>query len=309
MALKMVDTSNILKALGMQDLEPVLKDAGVQIAFSMTGVVVYNSKTVVKVALDNDKVKILIAGGTWVTYEVVAEQVKLLFEGLKKVIPLEKLAVASKASKAMAPMKSDPSVFAPKEFGDSALGEVSTEGSPNKKGVKASIKPVKKMVWEKKDDDPVSEEPIKPPEGSPKKGFTKEEKATSHKKACEDTKTVLDGFNEPQVKLSKATMLFQPVSSTSSGSTYYVVALNPNLKIAARYKGTSLSVRAEGDINKYHDKLVEVGFSISSGGSHASFHCEAEGCLWKKAIGAAILGLGLDFETFTSLDALEGKGA
>ena len=58
-----------------------------------------------------------------------------------------------------------------------------------------------------------------------------------------DQKTM---FTAPLTKLRDATQLYQPVSGTSGGSRYFMVAANQDLRIGARLHGGTLSVRIEG---------------------------------------------------------------
>lgn len=100
--------------------------------------------------------------------------------------------------------------------------------------------------------------------------------------------------------LSTATKLFQSVHGTSAGSVYFVVAISPKLKLAARYKGNSLSIRAEGDLIAYTFPLNANGFDITKN-SHASFHVEVPTDLMAaRVVGAVIGGLGIAWELTTA---------
>jgi hypothetical protein len=85
------------------------------------------------------------------------------------------------------------------------------------------------------------------------------------------------------VKLATATQLFQPVGSTSAGSRYYVVGVGEGVMVAARLKGTKLSVRVEGTaFAKLSQKIQEAGvfgpkFAGSFEGDYASMHLAVEG--------------------------------
>ena len=73
-----------------------------------------------------------------------------------------------------------------------------------------------------------------------------------------DAKTM---FTAPLTKLRDATQLYQPVSGTSGGSRYFMVAANQDLRIGARLHGGTLSVRIEGPGWKKHVTGIKaVGF-------------------------------------------------
>lgn len=115
------------------------------------------------------------------------------------------------------------------------------------------------------------------------------------------------------VKLRDATMLYQPVRGSSTGSRYFLVAANDDLRIAARLKGNSLSVRIEGpNIGKYVKQIESAGFgnySVSS--AYASMHLDVSGdpVLAAKALGAVLMGLGVKLETpLPELKWIAGKG-
>jgi hypothetical protein len=66
--------------------------------------------------------------------------------------------------------------------------------------------------------------------------------------------------------------VYQPVQGTSQGSTYYVFALFPGLNLAARLKGTKMSIRAEGpSLTMYGPMLIEQ-FKMDNGNGYYSGH-------------------------------------
>ena len=87
----------------------------------------------------------------------------------------------------------------------------------------------------------------------------------------------------PVVKLVSATKLFQPVSSTSAGSRYFVVGLGDGVAVAARFKNNKLSVRVEGSqFAKLSAKIQEAGvfgpkFAGSFEHNYASMHLQVDG--------------------------------
>lgn len=116
-----------------------------------------------------------------------------------------------------------------------------------------------------------------------------------------------EGDNDPQamkyeksgvLKLKDATELYQSVGGTSPGAVYHSVAICTDLKIAARYKNKTLSVRFEGDIKKYKSNLVEAGIGVPNSKPYASMHLDiGDKVLAQKALGAIIVGLGVPFTT------------
>jgi hypothetical protein len=111
-----------------------------------------------------------------------------------------------------------------------------------------------------------------------------------------DQKTM---FSAPLTKLRDATLMYQPVSGTSGGSRYFMVAANQDLQIGARWHGGTLSVRIEGSGWKKHVSGIKaVGFEKIEG-DYASLHLNvgADALLANKTFGAILLGLGIPIET------------
>ena len=110
-----------------------------------------------------------------------------------------------------------------------------------------------------------------------------------------DQKTM---FTAPLTKLRDATLLYQPVSGTSGGSRYFMVAANQDLRIGARLHGGTLSVRIEGPGWKKHvNGIKAVGFEkVDKDQDYASLHLNvgADAMLANKTFGAILLGLGID---------------
>ncbi len=105
----------------------------------------------------------------------------------------------------------------------------------------------------------------------------------------------------PTAKLRDANKMYQPVKGTSGGSRYFVVGGNPDLRIAARLKDGTLSVRVEGPGWKKHTaSLQEVGFALQlDAKDYASVHLSVGDnlTLASKTLGAVLLGLGVQLET------------
>ena len=104
-----------------------------------------------------------------------------------------------------------------------------------------------------------------------------------------------------QVKLRDATMMYQPVHGSSGGSRYFVVAANKDIRVAARWKGSALSIRIEGPgLDQHVGSIKACGFdNVNASKAYASLHLEvgSDQVLASKALGAVLLGLGLPLET------------
>jgi len=107
------------------------------------------------------------------------------------------------------------------------------------------------------------------------------------------------------VALRSAIDLYQPVHSSSAGSIYHCVALGPELRIAARYKGSKLSIRVEGAMDKpkileaYKLQLIAMGYKAEYFvKGYTSIHVEAEDIQTAQmALGALIMGIDCTFDT------------
>lgn len=101
------------------------------------------------------------------------------------------------------------------------------------------------------------------------------------------------------MKLANATRMYYPVQGTSMGSRYYVVAVGPDIRVAARYKSNTLSLRAEGPKLMAHlASLKNVGFSAVPTKGYASVHLTVPTLLLaNKSLGSLLTGLGVQFDT------------
>lgn len=110
---------------------------------------------------------------------------------------------------------------------------------------------------------------------------------------------VVDGAKLPKVKLADAVALYQPVSSTSQGSTYVCVGISDDLKFAARRKDQSLSIRVEGAVAVHKTALIAAGFNeehITKGYTSVHFH-DVDTVMAQRALGAVLMGTGVAFQT------------
>jgi hypothetical protein len=105
----------------------------------------------------------------------------------------------------------------------------------------------------------------------------------------------------PLIKLRDATHMYQPVSGTSHGSRYFLVAANDGVRVAARLAGGTLSVRIEGDAWKQHQAaILACGFdNHGAAKDYTSLHVTVgdNSVLANKTLGAILTGLGIPFET------------
>jgi len=88
--------------------------------------------------------------------------------------------------------------------------------------------------------------------------------------------------------LKEATALLQPVTGTSAGSIYRVIAIaKGGVKLAARLQATTLSVRAEGDFTEMTQAaLKECGFATSNG--YMSAHYDVAAVPVSRVLGAIL---------------------
>ena len=107
-------------------------------------------------------------------------------------------------------------------------------------------------------------------------------------------------FTSTPVKLREATQMYQPVYGTSSGSRYFVVAANDDLRVAARIEAGTLSIRIEGPHWVKHAKAIAAfGFTnVNADKGYASMHLNVgDMAAGRKALGAVIAGLGIQMDT------------
>lgn len=111
--------------------------------------------------------------------------------------------------------------------------------------------------------------------------------------------------------LKDANGLLQPVKGTDEGSTYFVIALSDDVKVAARIKHKgSFSMRVEGPgVKAIKGILKQVGFTDN--GTYCSVHMAADSdLLVHKSIGAMLFGMGLKFDqSVTHIHPIWGQGA
>lgn len=141
--------------------------------------------------------------------------------------------------------------------------------------------------------------PLNPPIGMVVKGGGEVQPAPSPKSWAPFPKKQL--HTATPVKLRDATLLYQPVYGTSSGSRYFMVAANPDLRVAARLDGGTLSVRIEGPgWTKHANEIAEAGFTnVDKAKGYASLHLNVgiDMNTARKTLGAILLGLGVSLET------------
>jgi len=116
------------------------------------------------------------------------------------------------------------------------------------------------------------------------------------------------------VKLAVATQMYQPVQGTSGSSRYFVVAISDEVKVAARIKGVSVSIRLEGPAlgkHTFSTALKAVGITGGKDGQYASMHVEAPDPITaQKAIGSVLAALPVQWKTpMPSVGHLQGLGS
>lgn len=117
---------------------------------------------------------------------------------------------------------------------------------------------------------------------------------------------------DPPGLLQTATRMYEPVRGSSKGSRYFLIAANAELRVAARLKNHSLSLRIEGPCFVEHKQRISQVGVTNVNTNYASMHLEVQGSLVtaNKAVGAILLGLGIKFDTPTpDLQLIAGKGS
>lgn len=99
-----------------------------------------------------------------------------------------------------------------------------------------------------------------------------------------------------KVKLKDAEMLYQPVFGTDTNSTYYVVGIAKDVKVAARWNSGSLSVRVEARTPKdsmFLKKLIGTSQMEVKSPEYASCHLSGvdDDVKCRRALGAMLLSL------------------
>lgn len=125
--------------------------------------------------------------------------------------------------------------------------------------------------------------------------------------------TEAEMLTKTPVPLLQAETMYQPVSSTSAGSKYFVVALaNNGLKFAARLKNNgTLSVRCEGPVSSHKSLLTKAGLDIhSTSNAYASGHFSCQSIdNATKCLGAVLAGIAKYLTTpMPDASLIAGKG-
>lgn len=106
------------------------------------------------------------------------------------------------------------------------------------------------------------------------------------------------------VLLRDAKALLQPVFGTSTGSVYYACAISERVRVAVRLVNDSVSLRAEGNPSKEEAALLQAA-GLSNHGKYWSMHLNCNNVPPKRAVGAFLMGLGIDFdETITTVKGI-----
>jgi hypothetical protein len=101
----------------------------------------------------------------------------------------------------------------------------------------------------------------------------------------------------PLIALRDATSMYQRVKGTSAHAVYVVVAVNEDVRVAAKVVGTKVSMRVEGNITPaVTTKMLSHGFSSNGVYMSAHYSCP-ENVTPDKVIGSVLVGCGLQFDT------------
>lgn len=96
----------------------------------------------------------------------------------------------------------------------------------------------------------------------------------------------------PKAAASKLT-LGQAVPGTNLNSTYHIVAIYPDMYVAARLKSTILSIRAVGSVAKYKKGLEDASLTDKDGHYSQHFTVNEDKGLASKTLGAVLSCLGV----------------
>ncbi len=98
------------------------------------------------------------------------------------------------------------------------------------------------------------------------------------------------------IPLCDAEVVGQKVRGTSNGSVYIAVAVNPRVKLAARVKGSSISLRVECKDGVTEKEMDAIKGLLQWHGNYGSTHFEAGNIPVQRVLGAAIYGMGVQFD-------------
>lgn len=166
------------------------------------------------------------------------------------------------------------------------------------KKVKASAnKPTQKQIAFKEKMQSKKDNKYKPLKGKElEKAYTKAVQSNIEKKLDKEATAILygEGKDAEKVKLYDATSLYQPVSASSVGSTYYVVAMWEGLNMACRIKTFAgyytISIRIEGfNFEKWKNLDMLAKFNHSP--KYASAHYNAKNITEVNAVIYSFIGM------------------
>lgn len=122
-------------------------------------------------------------------------------------------------------------------------------------------------------------------------------------------------LNASPVHMKNATKLNQPVTGTSGGSIYHVIAIGDNCVVAVRIKGNNeIAIRAE--VTGSGDGALKAASGLKFSGlekkpaGHWSLHLDPEDfAMVKRSIGSTIMAMSIPFwGVNTDLHSLQGVG-
>jgi len=284
---------DIIEKLGADALAQLMKDAGITVSTSMKGFILELNDCSVVVP----KMVPLAQLKTGVSVVIKQKQVDAFSSGVKFLLDKVKAEKEYKNDGAI----SEPSIKALNQSGKIASEAANTLGEV----IKATAKASKEKAESKLKNGPPKLKKTKQKEDTDKAKSVILGTATIHMEPVPSVNTTMAGET---VTLHDASELGQPVSSTSTGSVYYTVAIMDDLKVAVRLLNGRVSVRAEGNISKYQANLLEAGFNLQN--DYASFHVEAEtASLRGKVVGSALFGLGVTFsKVISDVQMFDNKG-
>lgn len=136
------------------------------------------------------------------------------------------------------------------------------------------------------------------PTATPAKPLKKSPIPPKFVKAEPTVTTAVGGPTSPSdapVKLREASVLGQKVLGTSAGSVYFLVAGNPRVKVAARIRPDTLSLRVEVN-DATAEEMAAIKSVVSWHGDYGSIHMGLLGIPCARVLGALLMDLAVDFD-------------
>ena len=112
-----------------------------------------------------------------------------------------------------------------------------------------------------------------------------------------DSAPAVANVTDTPVPLAQASKLMQPVTGTSGGSVYNVIALGEHAKVAVRIKkDNDVAIRVVPLTSTGKSACVSAGLDEKGNGTHYSIHLHPDSkALVNKCVGAVLFAMDLDW--------------